>query len=199
MFWTPAAVRPIFRFDLPRRYSCHLTAVDASPAMIRLAEQAVSQAGLSDRITVQCERFEAVPGANVFDAVLSNSLLHHLLIRCSSGISSVNSGRHVLRWSWIFCGQTRPKSQAIVDRYASGSAHRVAAGLFQFAHGRLHGRRGHHTTRPHEFDAAVIDVIDDQPLGGAGRSTDAPRRHALVLSAVVLAILAGTWSVGGAA
>src|SRR4030095_10869624 len=45
--------------DIPIRFvrrspSCHLTAVDASPAMIRLAEQAVSQTGLSDRITVQC-------------------------------------------------------------------------------------------------------------------------------------------------
>ncbi|HEU4503668.1 MAG TPA: class I SAM-dependent methyltransferase, partial [Nitrospira sp.] len=69
--------------DIPirfaRRYpACHLIAIDGSQAMIDLAQQAVSHAGLSDRITVRCERFEAVSGANVFDAVLSNSLVHHL-------------------------------------------------------------------------------------------------------------------------
>jgi hypothetical protein len=72
---------------------------------------------------VQCERFEAVPGANVFDAVLSNSLLHHLPLPCTSGISSVNSSSPArLCWSWIFYGHDSPEeAQAIVDRYASGA------------------------------------------------------------------------------
>ena len=64
--------------DIPIRFvqrypSAHVTGVDASLPMIQLAEQAVSRAGLSDRIHVRCERLEAVPGANVFDAILSNS------------------------------------------------------------------------------------------------------------------------------
>ena len=42
------------------------------------AEEAVKQAGLADRITLRCERYEAVAGARVADAVISNSLLHHL-------------------------------------------------------------------------------------------------------------------------
>ena len=114
--------------DIPIRFatrypSCHVTAVDASPAMIRLAEQAVSQAGLSDRITVQCERFEALPGANVFDAVLSNSLLHHL----PNPLQFWNKLRQLLRPGSpvLVMDLLRPDSpeeaQAIVDRYASGA------------------------------------------------------------------------------
>jgi cyclopropane fatty-acyl-phospholipid synthase-like methyltransferase len=113
--------------DIPirfaRRYPCHLTAVDASPAMIRLAEQAVSQAGLSDRITVQCERFEAVPGANVFDAVLSNSLLHHLpnpLQFWNKLRQLVKPGSPVLVMD-LLRPDSPEEAQAIVDRYASGA------------------------------------------------------------------------------
>ncbi len=114
--------------DIPIRFatrypSCHVTAVDASAAMIRLAEKGVSQAGLSDRITVQCERFEAVPGANVFDAVLSNSLLHHL----PNPLQFWNKLRQLLRPGSpvLVMDLLRPDSpeeaQAIVDRYASGA------------------------------------------------------------------------------
>jgi cyclopropane fatty-acyl-phospholipid synthase-like methyltransferase len=114
--------------DIPirfaRRYpSCQVTAVDASAAMIRLAEQAVSQAGLSDRIALRCERFDAVPGANVFDAVLSNSLLHHLpnpLQFWHKLRQLVKPGSPVLVMDLL-----RPDSpedaQAIVERYAAGA------------------------------------------------------------------------------
>jgi cyclopropane fatty-acyl-phospholipid synthase-like methyltransferase len=114
--------------DIPirfsRRYpSCHIIAVDASPPMIRLAEQAVSQAGLNDRITVQCERFDAVPGANVFDAVLSNSLLHHL----PNPLQFWNKLRQLVKpgSAVLVMDLLRPDSpdeaQAIVDRYAAGA------------------------------------------------------------------------------
>jgi cyclopropane fatty-acyl-phospholipid synthase-like methyltransferase len=114
--------------DIPirfsRRYSsCHLTAVDASPAMIRLAHQAVSDAGLEDRITVRCERFEAIPGANVFDAVLSNSLLHHL----SNPLQFWHKLRQLVKPGApvMVMDLLRPDSpeaaQAIVDRYAAGA------------------------------------------------------------------------------
>jgi cyclopropane fatty-acyl-phospholipid synthase-like methyltransferase len=112
--------------DIPIRFAgrypaCHLTAVDASQAMIHLAQRAVSEAGLCDRITVRCERFEAVPGANVFDAVVSNSLLHHLpnpLQFWHKLRQLVKPGSPVLVMDLL-----RPDSpedaQAIVDRYAA--------------------------------------------------------------------------------
>ena len=114
--------------DIPIRFarqypSCHVTAVDASQPMIRLAEQAVSQAGLSGRITLRCERFEAIPGANVFDAVLSNSLLHHLpnpLQFWHKLRQLVKPGSPVLVMD-LLRPDSPEEAQAIVDRYAAGA------------------------------------------------------------------------------
>ena len=46
--------------------------------MIGLAGEAVKQAGLADRITFRCERFQGVSLIEPVDAVVSNSLLHHV-------------------------------------------------------------------------------------------------------------------------
>jgi 2-polyprenyl-3-methyl-5-hydroxy-6-metoxy-1,4-benzoquinol methylase len=114
--------------DIPIRFagrypSCHVTAVDASGPMIALAEQAVTRAGLHDRISLRCERFDAVPGANVFDAVLSNSLLHHLpnpLQFWHKLRQLVKPGAPVLVMDLLRPGSPE-EAQAIVDRYAAGA------------------------------------------------------------------------------
>ena len=69
--------------DIPVRFaralpSCRVTGVDASEPMIGLADVAVKQAGLADRITFRCERFQAVSLVEPADAAVSNSLLHHV-------------------------------------------------------------------------------------------------------------------------
>jgi len=69
--------------DIPVRFaralpSCRITGVDASEPMIGLADVAVKQAGLADRITFRCERFQGVSLIEPVDAVVSNSLLHHV-------------------------------------------------------------------------------------------------------------------------
>lgn len=69
--------------DIPIRFaralpSCRITAVDASEPMIGLAGVAVKQAGLADRITFRCERFQAISLVEPVDAAVSNSLLHHV-------------------------------------------------------------------------------------------------------------------------
>ena len=69
--------------DIPIRFaqafpSCRITGVDASEPMIGLAGVAVKQAGLADRITFRCERFQAVSLVEPADAAVSNSLLHHV-------------------------------------------------------------------------------------------------------------------------
>ena len=55
-----------------------LTGVDASQPMIRLAERAVKEAGLADRITLLCQRFQDLLLTSPVDAVISNSLVHHV-------------------------------------------------------------------------------------------------------------------------
>ncbi len=69
--------------DIPIRLAralpaCRIIAVDASGPMIRLADEAAKQAGLADRITFHCERFQDISLVEPVDAAVSNSLLHHL-------------------------------------------------------------------------------------------------------------------------
>lgn len=61
------------------RRSIHITAVDASEAMVRLAGKAVRAAGLDERIRVMRGRVPGLPfGDADFDTILSKDLLHHL-------------------------------------------------------------------------------------------------------------------------
>ena len=69
--------------DIPIRFAraypqARLTAVDASPAMITLAERAVKDAELTGRIRLRCERVQHLALDEPADAALSNSLLHHV-------------------------------------------------------------------------------------------------------------------------
>lgn len=112
--------------DIPLRLAralplCRVTGIDASAPMIRLAEQAVLQAGLSARVTFRCERFQDVAGANQADAAVSNSLLHHVpnpLQFWHRLRLLVKPGSPVLVMDLL-----RPESpeaaQAIVDQYAA--------------------------------------------------------------------------------
>ena len=58
---------------------CELTGVDGAPAMLALAQEAVTRAGLVDRIQLREARLPAgdLP-PHSFDTIISNSLLHHL-------------------------------------------------------------------------------------------------------------------------
>lgn len=56
----------------------HITGLDAGPNMLALARQAVARAGLEHRIELQCARLPEACPPGPFDAVVSNSLLHHL-------------------------------------------------------------------------------------------------------------------------
>lgn len=112
--------------DIPIRFAklyptCQVIGIDASAPMIQLGEQAVKEAGLTDRITLRCERYEDVAGARIVDAVISNSLLHHLpnpLQFWQKLRQLVKPGASVLVMDLL-----RPDSpeaaQAIVDQYAA--------------------------------------------------------------------------------
>lgn len=112
--------------DIPIRFAklypaCQVIGVDASAPMIELGEQAVKEAGLTGRITLRCERYEEVAGARIVDAVISNSLLHHLpnpLQFWQKLRQLVKPGAPVQVMDLL-----RPESleaaQAIVDQYAA--------------------------------------------------------------------------------
>ena len=111
--------------DIPIRFAkrypvCQVIGIDASAPMIQLGEQAVKEAGLSDRITLRCERYEEVAGARIADAVISNSLLHHL----PNPLQFWQKIRQLMRPGApvLVMDLLRPDSpeeaQAIVDQYA---------------------------------------------------------------------------------
>jgi cyclopropane fatty-acyl-phospholipid synthase-like methyltransferase len=112
--------------DIPIRFAkrypdCQVIGIDASAPMIQLGEQAVKDSGLVDRITLRCERYEEVAGARIADAVISNSLLHHVpnpLQFWQKIRQLARPGALVLVMDLL-----RPESpeaaQAIVDQYAA--------------------------------------------------------------------------------
>jgi 2-polyprenyl-3-methyl-5-hydroxy-6-metoxy-1,4-benzoquinol methylase len=112
--------------DIPVRFaralpSCRITGVDASEPMIGLADVAMKQAGLADRITFRCERFQAVSLVEPADAAVSNSLLHHVpnplqfwyrlrqLVKPDSPVLVMD----------LLRPDSPEEAQAIVDRYAA--------------------------------------------------------------------------------
>jgi len=114
--------------DIPVRFAkafpgCRVIGVDASRPMVELAERMIVETGLSDRVTVQCERIQGLAEGIQADALISNSVLHHLpnpfqfwhKLR-----SLVKPGSPVLVMDLL-----RPESseaaQAIVDHYAAGA------------------------------------------------------------------------------
>jgi Methylase involved in ubiquinone/menaquinone biosynthesis len=70
--------------DIPVRFARTLpgftiTAVDGSEPMIALAKQAAKQAGVEERVHPRCARLPMLPlPLQSFDAIVSNSLLHHM-------------------------------------------------------------------------------------------------------------------------
>lgn len=112
--------------DIPIRFAklypaCQIIGVDASGPMVRLGEDAVKQAGLSDRITLRCERFQEIVGARIVDAAISNSLLHHLpnpLQFWQKLRQLVKPGASVLVMD-LLRPESPEEAQAIVDQYAA--------------------------------------------------------------------------------
>ncbi len=111
--------------DIPIRFArvfplCRITGVDASAPMLRLAEDAVQQAGLSGRITFRCERFQNLAGVSVADAAISNSLVHHVrnpLQFWHTLRLVVKPGSPVLVMD-LLRPDSPEEAQTIVDRYA---------------------------------------------------------------------------------
>jgi cyclopropane fatty-acyl-phospholipid synthase-like methyltransferase len=69
--------------DIPIRLAralpdCRMTGVDGSAPMIALGAEAIRAAGLANRITLRYERFQETVLEGRADAVISNSLLHHV-------------------------------------------------------------------------------------------------------------------------
>jgi ubiquinone/menaquinone biosynthesis C-methylase UbiE len=73
--------------------AARLDGVDGAQAMLRLAREAVAKEGLQSRITLRLLRLPAAGLTTGYDAVISNSLLHHLSEPATLWQAVARSGR----------------------------------------------------------------------------------------------------------
>ena len=112
--------------DIPIRFirklpACRVTGVDGSAAMIALGEEAVRAAGLSDRITLRCERFQDTVLTERADAVISNSLLHHVPnpLQFWYAVKNLAQPGAVVLVMDLLRPESPESAEAIVDQYAA--------------------------------------------------------------------------------
>ena len=115
-----------------RHAACRVTGIDASQPMIAYAEQAVQKAGVQDRVQFLCQRFQDVNLSSPADAMISNSLVHHVpnpLRFWYSLKTLVKPGGRVLVMDLL-----RPESpeaaQTIVDEQAASEPERLRQDFF---------------------------------------------------------------------
>lgn len=155
--------------DIPIRLAtalpaCRVTGIDASAPMIRLAEKAVAEAGLGYRVTFRCERFQVIAGSNLADAVISNSLLHHVpnpLEFWNRLRQLVKPGSPVLVMDLL-----RPESpeaaRAIVDRYAADEPEILRRDFYNSLLAAFTDDEIASQLARLNFTRLLIDVIDDR-------------------------------------
>ncbi|VAW85743.1 hypothetical protein MNBD_GAMMA16-90 [hydrothermal vent metagenome] len=59
--------------------ACRLVGIDGSEVMLTLGRECIRQAGLQDRIRLSKRLLPVVKADSIFDVIISNSLLHHLV------------------------------------------------------------------------------------------------------------------------
>ena len=155
--------------DIPVRFalalpSCRITGVDASEPMIGLADVAVKQAGLADRITFRCERFQAVSLVEPGDAAVSNSLLHHVPNPLQFWYrlrQLVKPGSPVLVMD-LLRPDSPEEAQAIVDRYAAKEPEILRRDFYHSLLAAFTGDEVAAQLAELNLSRLIIDVVDDR-------------------------------------
>jgi ubiquinone/menaquinone biosynthesis C-methylase UbiE len=116
--------------DVPIRFAKTLpdltiTAVDGSEPMIALARQAVKEAGVEDRVRALCARLPMLPlPLQSFDAVVSNSLVHHMpdpYLFWNEVVRLGRPGATVLIMD-LFRPESPERAREIVEQYSGSEA-----------------------------------------------------------------------------
>jgi 2-polyprenyl-3-methyl-5-hydroxy-6-metoxy-1,4-benzoquinol methylase len=98
----------------------HITGIDASAPMLDIAERAVSSHGLSERIRFRRERFQT-SAVEAADAVISNSLLHHVPnpLQFWYAVKTIGKPGAPVLVTDLLRPTSPAEAQTIVDRYAA--------------------------------------------------------------------------------
>ncbi|HZC67844.1 MAG TPA: methyltransferase domain-containing protein [Nitrospirales bacterium] len=115
----PADIPIRLAHKLPR---CRITGVDGSAPMIAIGQEAIRVAGLADRITLRCERFQNTVLPERAEAVTSNSLLHHVPnpLQFWYAVKKLAQPVAVVLVMDLLRPESPEAAQAIVDKYAAG-------------------------------------------------------------------------------
>jgi ubiquinone/menaquinone biosynthesis C-methylase UbiE len=145
--------------------SARIDAVDLAEAMLVVGERRVRAAGLAERVTLRredCKRLSLASGS--YDAVVSNSLLHHL----PEPILALREAARVLRagGALLFRDLCRPASasevDALVERYATG-ADAVQRELFRASlHAALTEEETREAVRAAGLQGATVSRTSDR-------------------------------------
>jgi len=155
--------------DIPVRFaqgflSCRITGVDASEPMIRLAVEAVKQAGLADRIAFRCERFQSLSLAEPVDAAVSNSLLHHVPnpLRFWYRLRQlVKPGSPVLMMD-LLRPDSPEEAQDIVNRYAATEPEMLRRDFYNSLLAAFTEDEVASQLAEMNLSRLIIDVVDDR-------------------------------------
>ena len=115
----PAQI-PIFLAQ--RCPNVRITGIDLSVNMLTLGEQHVAEAGLADRIALECVDAKTLSYPDLsFDGVISNSIIHHLPdpMAAFREISRVIRPGGLILIRDLMRPDTPEAAQALVDRYAA--------------------------------------------------------------------------------
>jgi len=155
--------------DIPIRFAravpgCRITAVDASAPMIGLAGVAAKQAGVVDRITFCCERFQAVSLDEPVDAAVSNSLLHHVPNPLQFWYrlrQLVKPGSPVLVMD-LLRPDSPEEAQAIVDRYTAKEPEMLRRDFYHSLLAAFTEDEVAAQLAEMNLSRLIIDVVDDR-------------------------------------
>jgi len=147
-----------------RHATCRVTGIDASQPMIAYAEQAVQKAGVQDRVQFLCQRFQDVNLSSPADAMISNSLVHHVpnpLRFWYSLKTLVKPGGRVLVMDLL-----RPESpeaaQTIVDEQAASEPERLRQDFFHSLLAAFTEDEVAAQLAELNFSRLMVDVPDDR-------------------------------------
>ncbi len=100
----------------------HITAIDLSKEMLKIAKRHVADADLTDRITLELVDAKTLPYPdNTFDGLISNSIVHHIhdSLRALKEMGRVVKSEGVVLIRDLIRPETPADAQAFVDRYAA--------------------------------------------------------------------------------
>ena len=100
----------------------HITAIDLSAEMLKIAKRHVSDVGLTDRITLERVDAKTLPYSdNTFDGLISNSIVHHIhdSLRALQEMGRVTRPKGAVLIRDLIRPETPADAQAFVDLYAA--------------------------------------------------------------------------------